>query len=67
MSPNDPLPIFLPSLYLFPTRSSIVVYWFLRNGSPDTISNISLKPKRLFSLKIGVHLDNTRYSITMTL
>lgn len=36
MSPNEPEPIFRPSLYLFPTRNSIFDKWVvvLRSGSP---------------------------------
>lgn len=29
MSPNEPDPIFRPSLYLFPTRNSIFKFWIL--------------------------------------
>lgn len=44
MSPKDPLPIFRPSLYLFPTRSSIskIGHWILGdNGNINTLRRSS--------------------------
>lgn len=65
ISPNDPLPIFLPSLYLFPTLSSMLkITSYLKSINTSYIWQMKTKDWRNY--KIPIHFLNSikTYSVS---